>query len=70
MILHGPIAILQAERSADPVARLIAAGEKLSNLAYHAGSNGGDVPREHWTNAYREWDQCARDYAASLHSRA
>jgi hypothetical protein len=65
MILHGPIAITQAERSADPLVRLIAAGEKLSNLAYHAGSNDGAVPREHWTAAYEEWDRCASAYVDS-----
>jgi hypothetical protein len=65
MIINGPIAMLEAGRSGDPLARLIAAGEKLSNLAYQAGSNGGVVPRDHWTAAYEEWDRCASAYVDS-----
>jgi hypothetical protein len=68
VILHGPIAILQAERSADPLLRLIAAGEKLSNMAYAAGVNGHILSPAPWIAAYREWDDCARAYRDSLAS--
>jgi hypothetical protein len=70
MILHGPIALMQATRSDDPLLRLIAAGEKLSNLAWQMGVNGnGDtITRQNWADAYKEWDQCAREFAKSLNA--
>jgi hypothetical protein len=52
---------MQAERSKSPLMRLVAAGEKLSNLAYHAGTNGGEVARDVWRAAQKEWDAAVRD---------
>lgn len=56
MSLTSPITLMMLARSDDPVDRLVSAGQKLSNLAYHAGANGLPVEREKWLAAYREWD--------------
>jgi hypothetical protein len=44
--------------SADPLQRLLAAGQKLSNLAYHMAENRPTEPpkSDNWRAAYVEWD--------------
>jgi hypothetical protein len=65
MIINGPIAMLEAERSADPLVRMIAAGTKLSNMAYGAGVNGQILTPQQWIAAHEEWDSRVREFVES-----
>lgn len=56
MSLTSPVTLMMLDQSADPVDRLVAAGQRLSNMAYHAGANGLPVEREKWQQGYQAWD--------------
>ena len=54
--LTSPITLAEMSRSDKAIDRILAAGQKLSNLAYHVAQNGGSVTREQWRIAQEEWD--------------
>jgi hypothetical protein len=67
-ITTSPIALLQMEKSG-PLGKLMSAGERLSNLAYHLATNRADVDdrlRRELDECRRAWDAAASEYAAML----
>jgi hypothetical protein len=71
-ITTSPIALLQMEKSG-PLGRLMAAGERLSNLAYHIATNRAEVDdrlRRELDECRRAWDTAAGEYAAGLREAA
>lgn len=71
-IANSPITLFAMEKSG-PLGRLLAAGERLSNLAYHIATNKGGVDdrlRGEFDQCRRAWDDAAGEYAAVLRTKS
>lgn len=66
----SPLALIAMDQSGDPLQRVLAAGERLSNLAWHFGHNTREPLQDHHRAEFRrtqeQWDDAVRELMQRL----